>query len=420
MQAVPPIETPSSPGPEYDVELVRAQFPILGRNVHGHPLVYLDNAATTQKPLRVLDALDRYYREENANVHRGVHFLSELATRSYEGARVRAQRFLNARHSHEIVFVRGATEAINLVAQTLGRQRVREGDEVLVTGMEHHSNLVPWQMLCREKDAHLRVVPISDTGEIALEEYERLLTSRTRLVAFTHMSNALGTVNPVREMTALARERKIPVLIDGAQAAAHQRVDVRELDCDFYVFSGHKLYGPTGIGVLYGRESLLNEMPPYQFGGEMIRSVSFDETEYNDLPFKFEAGTPNVAGAVGLGAALEFVEGLGLETIGAHERALVDYAAERLEAIEGVRLIGPAGDRSSILSFTFADVHPHDVATILDQEGIAVRAGNHCAQPLIEGLGLPATVRASFACYNTRAEVDALVDALEAVREVFG
>jgi cysteine desulfurase/selenocysteine lyase len=408
------------PDPPFDAWRLREEFPILQTQVHGKPLVYLDNAATTQKPEAVLRALDRFYREENANVHRGVHYLSEQATLAYETARVKAQRFLNAREAREIIFTRGTTEGINLVAQTFGRERERAGDEILITAMEHHSNIVPWQVLCRETGARLRVAPINDAGELLTDELEALLGPRTRLLAVAHLSNALGTLNPLREIIGLAHRRGVPVLVDGAQAAAHLRVDVRELDCDFYAFSGHKLYGPTGIGVLYGKGSLLDAMPPYQTGGDMIRSVTFEETTYNVPPYRFEAGTPNVAGAVGLGAALDYLNGIGLERIAAYEAGLLEYATARVAAIPGVRLIGTAREKASVLSFVVDGVHPHDVGTILDHEGIAVRAGHHCAQPLMERFGVAATVRASFAFYNTREEIDRLAEALHAVREVFG
>jgi cysteine desulfurase/selenocysteine lyase len=417
-----PVAAPVPPATSsaFDVEAVRRDFPILRREVHGRRLVYLDNAATTQKPEAVLQALDRYYREENANVHRGVHFLSEASTRAYEGARATAQRFLNAADAREIVFVRGTTEAVNLVAHSYGRSRVKAGDEILVTAMEHHSNIVPWQMLCRETGATLRVVPVTDEGELCLEEVERLLSERTRLVAVVHLSNALGTINPVREIVQAAHARSVPVLVDGAQAAPHLVIDVQDLDCDFYAFSGHKVYGPTGIGVLYGKAALLEAMPPYQGGGDMIRSVTFEETTYAAPPRRFEAGTPNVAGAVGLAAALEYVNALGREALAAHEAELLAYAAERVGAVPGVRRVGTARERAGVLSFVLQGVHPHDVATVLDREGVAIRAGHHCTQPLMCRLGIPATARASFACYNTLSEIDALAEGLDAVRRLFG
>jgi cysteine desulfurase/selenocysteine lyase len=402
------------------VERIRKQFPALHQDVHGKPLVYLDNAATTQKPQVVLDALRAYYTADNANVHRGVHLLSERATEAYEHARRRIQRFLNAAHAREIIFVRGTTEGINLVAQTYGRRMVGAGDEVLVTALEHHSNIVPWQMLCEERGAALRVVPIDDAGEVDVAAYEALLGERTQLVALAHVSNALGTVVPVERMIALAHRRGIPVLVDGAQAVSHMRVDVRALDCDFYTFSGHKTFGPTGIGALYGKADLLERMPPFQGGGDMIRSVSFAKTVYNDLPYKFEAGTPNIAGAVGLGAALDYLDGLGLERVAAYERELLAHATEALSSLPGVRLLGTARDKAAVVSFLVDGVHAHDVGTILDLEGVAVRAGHHCAMPVMERFGVAATTRASLALYNTHEDVDALAGALGKVREIFG
>ena len=417
---LPPRAAREGPRARFDVERIRADCPILKQKIHGKPLVYLDNAASTQKPRAVLDALARYYETANANVHRGVHLLSERATKEYEDARVKVQRFLNAREAREIIFVRGTTEAINLVAQSFGRKHVRAGDEVLITHMEHHSNIVPWQILCEEKGAELRVAPITDAGELILEEFEKLLTPRTKIVSVTHVSNTLGTVNPVRRIVELAHRRGIPVLLDGAQAVPHLRVDVQELDCDFYAFSGHKLYGPTGIGVLYGKAALLDAMPPYQGGGDMISSVTFAKTTYNVLPYKFEAGTPHIAGAVGLGAALDYVNALGLDAIAAHEQELLAYATELLSEVPGVRIIGTAPEKVGAISFTLAGVHPHDVGTILDQEGIAIRTGHHCTQPLMDRYGVPATARAALAVYNTREEIDALIRGLEKVREVFG
>jgi cysteine desulfurase / selenocysteine lyase len=401
-----------------DVERIRQDFPILGQRIHGKPLVYLDSAATSQKPRAVIDAVARFYLEDNSNVHRGVHLLSERATKSYEDAREKVRRFLNAAHAHEIVFVRGATEAINLVAQTFGRLRVREGDEVLVTEMEHHSNIVPWQMLCEEKRAALRVLPIDDQGDLRLGELERLLGPRTRLVALAHVSNALGTVNPAGRIVELAHRRGIPVLLDGAQAAPHLPVDVQALGCDFYAFSGHKLFGPTGIGVLYARSELLEEMPPWQGGGDMIRSVSFEKTTWNKLPWKFEAGTPDIAGAVGLGAAIDYIGALGLSAIAAHEEALLSYATAALRQIPGLRLIGTADHKACVISFQLGELHPHDVGTVLDGEGVAIRTGHHCAQPLMRRLGVPATARASIALYNRREDIDALVAALHKAREL--
>jgi cysteine desulfurase/selenocysteine lyase len=406
--------------PAFDARKVRQDFPILKLKVYGKPLVYLDNAATTQKPRAVIEALERFYSSSNSNIHRGLHRLSERATAAYEEARVKAQRFLNAADSREIVFVRGTTEAINLVAQSFARKRVGTGDEILISTIEHHSNIVPWQLVCEEAGARLRVIPVDDRGDLLLDEYAKLLGPRTRLVSVVHVSNALGTVNPVKAIIDRAHARGVPVLLDGAQAAPHLRVDVRDLDCDFYAFSGHKTYGPTGVGVLYGKAALLEAMPPYQGGGDMISSVSFAKTTYNRLPFKFEAGTPNVAGVVGLGAALDYLEALGLEGRSAHESDLLTYATEAVAAIPRVRLIGTAREKASVLSFVLEGVHPHDIGTILDREGIAIRAGHHCTMPLMERFGVPATARASFAFYNTREEVDALVRGIHKVIEVFG
>jgi cysteine desulfurase/selenocysteine lyase len=403
----------------FDVERVRADFPILQRKVHGKPLVYLDNAATSQKPRAVIDAIVRYYEGTNANIHRGVHYLSETATADYEAARQIAQRFINAPHAHEVIFVRGTTEGINLVAQTFGRARVQSGDEVLITAMEHHSNIVPWQILCGEKGAKLRVAPINDQGELLLDEFERLLGPRTKLAAVTHVSNALGTINPLKRMIELAHAHGVPVLVDGAQAVPHMQVDVQALDCDFYTFSGHKVYGPTGIGVLHGKSALLDAMPPYQGGGDMISSVTFEKTSYNKLPYKFEAGTPDIAGVIGLGAALTYVNSLGIANIGTHEHDLLVYATGAVSSMPGVRVIGTAKEKAGVVSFVIEGVHPHDIGTILDQEGIAIRTGHHCSQPLMERFGIPATARASFAAYNTRQEVDALVRGIGKVREVF-
>jgi len=407
-------------GSSWDVERIRKDFPILHEEVHGKPLVYLDNAATSQKPHVVIEALVDYYAKRNSNVHRGLHLLSERATEAYEEARARIQRFLNAAHSREIIFVRGTTEGINLVAQTYGRRAVGAGDEVVITALEHHSNIVPWQMLCEEKHGTLRVVPINDAGEVDVEAYEAMLGERTRLVAIAHVSNALGTILPVQRMIEAAHQRDIPVLVDGAQAAPHLRVDVQALGCDFYTFSGHKTYGPTGIGVLYGKTALLEQMPPFHGGGDMIKSVSFEKTVYNDLPYKFEAGTPHVAGAVGLGAALGYLEDLRLDRIAAYEHELLVYATDRLSALPGVRLIGTARDKAAVLSFVVEGVHAHDVGTILDLEGIAVRAGHHCAMPVMTRFDIAATTRASLALYNTYEEIDRLIDGLGKVREVFG
>jgi cysteine desulfurase/selenocysteine lyase len=404
----------------FDVEQVRRDFPILQQKVHGKPLVYLDNAATTQKPLAVMEAMENYYRRDNSNIHRGVHTLSERATEHYEMARTSIQRFLNAADSKEIIFVRGTTEAINLVAQTYGRQNVGSGDEVLITAMEHHSNIVPWQMLCDEKGAKLRVAPINDQGELLLGEFERLLGPKTKLAAVSHLSNALGTINPVQEIVRMAHAKNIPVLVDGAQAAPRMQVDVQELDCDFYAISGHKMYGPTGIGALYGKAKLLEAMPPYQGGGDMIASVTFEKTVYNRLPYKFEAGTPNIADTIGLGAAVEYLEQLGVEDIERHERDLLAYATRQVGAIPGVNIVGTAKEKAGVLSFTIDGIHPHDIGTILDSEGIAVRTGHHCAQPVMQRFGIPATARASFGLYNTREEVDALVAGIHKVIEVLG
>jgi cysteine desulfurase / selenocysteine lyase len=403
----------------YDVQAVRHDFPILRERVHDKPLVYLDNAATTQKPQTVIDRLTTFYAHENANVHRGVHLLSERATDAYEDARRTVCRFLNAADPREVVFVRGTTEAINLVAQSYGRSQVGPGDEILITTMEHHSNIVPWQMLCEQTGARLRVVPITDAGELRLDAYEAALSERTKIVAVVHVSNALGTINPVAEIVRLAHGRGIPVLVDGAQAVAHMLVDVRRLDCDFYTFSGHKIFGPTGIGVLYAKAPLLEAMPPYQGGGDMISSVTFERTLYNVLPYKFEAGTPNIAGAIGLAAALDYVDAIGLDRINAYERELLAYGTDALSQIAGLRLTGTAADKAGILAFALEGVHPHDIGTILDRQGIAIRTGHHCCQPLMDRLGVPATARASLALYNTREEIDALAAALDTVREVF-
>jgi len=405
----------------FDVNALRRDFPALQQEVHGKPLAYLDNAATTQKPRAVIDAIVGFYRHDNANVHRGVHQLSERATSAYEGARETVRQFLNAGDAREIVFVRGTTEAINLVAHSFGRQRLGEGDEVVVSAFEHHSNIVPWQIACEERRARLRVVPITAAGEIRLEDYERVLGARTRIVSLVHVSNALGTINPIRDMITLAHEKGIPVLVDGAQAVAHLPTDVQGLGADFYAFSGHKLFGPTGIGVLYGKAELLDAMPPYQAGGDMISSVTFERTRYNTLPYKFEAGTPDIAGAVGLAAAIDYVRTVGLDRIAAYEHELLEYGTGRLHGVPGLRLYGPEIDRkAAILSFTMSDVHPHDIGTILDHEGIAIRTGHHCCQPLMQRLGVDATARASLAFYNTFDELDRLVAALARVREVFG
>ena len=403
----------------FDVDRVRRDFPILQQRIHGHPLAYLDNAATTQKPRAVLDAITGYYLNDNANIHRGVHLLSERATAAYEGARQTVQRFVNAAHAKEIVFVRGTTEAVNLVAYGFSRKTLQPGDEIVVSVLEHHSNFVPWKMACEATGARLRVVPVTDAGELQMDEYARLLGDRTRLVALSHVSNALGTINPAAEIVRLAHERNIPVLLDGAQALAHLPVDVQALDCDFYAFSGHKLFGPTGIGVLYGKAAALDGLPPWQGGGDMIRSVTLEEVRYNTLPAKFEAGTPNIAGAIGLAAAIDYLVALDLAGVREHEDDLVSHAVDRLSAIPGLRIVGQAAARTSVVSFVMDYAHPHDIGTILDGEGVAIRTGHHCCQPLMDRLGVPATARLSVALYNTREEIDRLVDALGRVREVF-
>ena len=403
----------------FPVQKIREDFPILKQTIRGKPLVYLDNAATAQKPHMVIDTIRNFFSTDYSNIHRGVHLLSDKSTKAYEEARAKAQRFLAAAQEREIVFVRGTTEGINLVAATLGRQRVGAGDEIVISAMEHHSNIVPWQILCQEKGATLKVVPINDRGEFLMEEYEKLLGPRTKLVSVVHISNALGTVNPVAEIVKRAHAHDIPVLVDGAQAVPHGKVDVQALDCDFYTFSGHKLFGPTGVGVLYGKAALLEEMPPYQGGGDMIRSVTFEKTTYNEIPYKFEAGTPNIAGAVGLGAAMDYVSRIGLDAIAAHERDLLAYATQVVGALPGVRLIGTAAQKASILSFVLEGVHAHDVGTVLDQEGIAIRTGHHCAQPVMQRFGVPATARASLALYNTREEIDVLAMGIKKVWEIF-
>ncbi|MGH9403878.1 MAG: SufS family cysteine desulfurase [Terriglobia bacterium] len=417
MEATPTISPRSAAA--WDVERIRADFPILKQKVHGKPLVYLDNAATSQKPQVVLDALRDFYTVDCSNIHRGVHLLSERATAAYEAAREKAREFLNAAEAREIIFVRGTTEAINLVAYTFGRQHVQAGDEILITAMEHHSNIVPWQILCEEKGSKLRVAPINDAGEIEMDQFERLLNPRVKLVCAAHVSNALGTVNPVREIVRLSHAQGIPVLLDGAQAVPHLKVNMRDLDCDFYAFSGHKVYGPMGIGVLYGKAARLESMPPFHGGGDMISSVTFEKTTYNSLPYKFEGGTPNVAGVIGLGAALDYVTRLGREQIEIYERELLEYGTERLSAIHGLRLIGTARKKAGVLSFVLDGIHPHDVGTILDQEGVAVRTGHHCAQPVMDRFCIPATTRASLAIYNTRGELDALAAGISRVKEIF-
>jgi cysteine desulfurase / selenocysteine lyase len=405
--------------PVFDVRRIRKDFPILAQEVNGHPLVYLDNAASTQKPQAVIDTLVRYYTECNANIHRGVHTLSERATFEYEAARVKVQQFIHAAEAREVIFTRGTTEAINLVAQTFGRQRLGAGDEVLITHMEHHSNIVPWQILCEQTGATLKVAPITDAGELILEEFEKLLSPRTKFVSVVHVSNTLGTINPVHEIVDMAHSRKVPVLLDGAQAVPHLHVDVQGLDCDFYAFSGHKLYGPTGIGVLYGKADLLEAMPPYQGGGDMISSVTFAKTTYNHIPYKFEAGTPNIAGTVGLGTAIDYVNSIGLDNIAKHEQQLLNYTTNALREVPGVRIIGNAREKTGATSFVVEGVHPHDIGTILDKEGVALRTGHHCTQPLMDRYGVPATARAALALYNTKEEIDVLVRGLHKVKEMF-
>ena len=417
MSSVLQSTTPSLSSDE--VERIRRDFPILHQQVHGKPLVYLDNAATSQKPGQVIAALDHYYSVDNANIHRGVHTLSERATAAYEGGRDKVKQFLNAADRREIVFVRGATEAINLVAQSYARPRLKPGDEILITEMEHHSNIVPWQMVCEQTGAMLKVVPINEAGELLIDDFHRLLSVRTKLVAVVHVSNALGTINPVEEIIAAAHAQGVPVLLDGAQAVPHVAVDVQALDCDFYVFSGHKLYAPTGIGTLYGKAALLEAMSPYQGGGDMIRSVTFAKTEYNALPYKFEAGTPHIAGGIGLGSAIDYVTNIGLQAIAAWEDELLRYATARVLEIPGVRLIGTARRKTGILSFVMDGVHPHDIGTILDHEGVAIRTGHHCAMPVMDHFAVPATARASLALYNTRDDIERLLAAIIKVKEVF-
>ncbi len=404
----------------FDVEACRLDFPALSQEVHGKPLVYLDSAATALTPTPVIDAISRYYREDCANVHRGVHLLSQRATERYEGARENVRKFIGAREAREIVFVRGATEGINLVARTFGALRIREGDEVVVSEMEHHSNIVPWQMLCDERGARLRVIAMNEAGEIRLDSLRDLLGKKTKLLALVHVSNALGTVNPAAEIVSMAHERNIPVLLDGAQAVSHLPVNVQELGCDFYVFSGHKLYGPTGIGVLYGRADLLQAMPPYQGGGDMIRSVTFERTDFNAIPYKFEAGTPNIAGAVGLGAAIDYLSAMDFQAIGCHEHRLVSRATDGLRQIPGIRIVGEASRKVSVVSFVVEGVHPHDIGTVLDMEGVAIRTGHHCAQPVMDAFGLPATARASFGLYNNDEEVDRFLEAVRKAKDLLG
>lgn len=408
----------NTPAP-FDIESIRKDFPILNVEVHGKPLAYLDNAATAQKPTQVIETLDAYYRESNSNIHRGVHTLSEKATAIYEKARDKVKEFINADSTKEIVFVRGATEAINLVAQSFGRNTLKAGDEIIITELEHHSNIVPWQILSEQTGAKLNFIPINDAGELILEEYEKLLSDKTRIVAVGHISNALGTINPIKTIIEKAHAVGAKILVDGAQAVPHTQVDVKELDCDFYVFSGHKLFGPTGIGVLYGKEALLDSMPPYQSGGDMIQMVTMEKSTYNALPYKFEAGTPHIAGVIGLGAAIDYVNELGLEAAAQYEIELLDYANEQASQVAGLNFVGTAKNKTSILSFTLDGIHPHDIGTILDGEGVAIRAGHHCAMPVMERFSIPATARASFAFYNTREEVDALIKAIDKCQKVF-
>jgi len=420
MSASPTLAIAPTASAGLDLARIRAEFPILRQRVHGKPLVYLDNAASAQRPKAVIDAISECYSTYYANIHRGVHLLSERSTAAYEGAREKVRAFLNAASVQEIIFTRNTTESINLVASSFGGSTVQAGDEIVITGMEHHSNIVPWQLLCERTGARLKVAPFTDAGELILDEYERLLDSgRVKLAAFVHLSNALGTLNPVKRMIELAHARGIPTLVDGAQSIPHVAVDVCALDCEFYAFSSHKIYGPSGVGVLYGKQALLEAMPPYQGGGDMIRLVTFEKTEYADLPNKFEAGTPNIAGVIGLGAALDWVNAIGLDVVAAHEHELLDYATAQLQEIPGLKIMGTARDKAALAAFTIQGIHPHDIGTILDREGVAIRAGHHCAQPVMQRYGVPATARASFAVYNTRDEVDALVKALWKVKELF-
>jgi cysteine desulfurase/selenocysteine lyase len=408
-----------TPESGFDVERIREEFPVLHQSVHDHPLVYLDNAATTQKPQAVMDALRHYYENDNANIHRGVHTLSERATHDYEQTRLTVRQFINAASIKEIVFTSGATESINLVAQSYARQILQQGDEILISAMEHHSNIVPWQLVCKQTGANLKVIPMNDRGELELDAYRKLLNAKTKLVAVTHLSNALGTLNPIKEIIDIAHDHNVPVLLDGAQAIAHVPVDVQYLDCDFYVFSAHKLFGPTGTGVLYGRQRLLEWMTPYQGGGDMIKTVTFSDTTYNDLPYKFEAGTPNIAGVIGMGAAIKWFRQFDFHDVYRHEHELLDYALQLAARFKGLRLIGEARDKISILSFTLDKIHPHDIGTILDHHGVAIRSGHHCAMPVMQFFNVPATARASFSLYNTMAEVDTLFAALNAVKKLF-
>jgi cysteine desulfurase/selenocysteine lyase len=419
MKAVSHLADSRGPAGRFDVARVREDFPILKQKVHGKPLVYFDNGATSQKPQSVIDTLQHYYSAENSNIHRGVHCLSERATAAYEEARSKIRSYINAGSNQEVIFVRGTTEAINLVAQSYGRSFLKAGDEIIISAMEHHSNIVPWQMLCEQVGARLRVIPINHDGEIVMDEYRRLLNEKTKFVSVTHVSNALGTIVPVKEIVALAHERGIPVLLDGAQAVPHLRVDMQDLGCDFYAFSGHKMFGPTGVGVLYGRCELLEKMPPYQGGGDMISLVTFEKTHYNVLPYKFEAGTPHIAGGIGLGAAIDYLQALDWQGLAEHEHALLSYATESLMSIHGLKIVGTAQQKAGVLSFVFDHVHAHDIGTILDQEGVAVRSGHHCAMPVMQRFGVPATTRASFALYNTTEEIDVLAKAIHRALKVF-
>ena len=404
----------------YDVNRIREDFPILRKKVHNKNLVYLDNAATTQKPTYVIDKVNKYYTTMNANIHRGVHALSQEATEEFEGARIRIKQFINALGKNEIVFTRGTTESINLVASSYGRANIKEGDEIIISQMEHHSNIVPWQLLCKEKNAKLRIIPINDDGELIYEEFEKLVNEKTKFVSIVYVSNSLGTINPVKKIINYAHQFKIPVLVDAAQALNHIHVDVQDLNCDFLAFSGHKIYGPTGIGALYGKVELLDAMPPYQGGGDMISKVTFEETTYNELPHKFEAGTPDIAGAIGLGAAIEYISKIGIDNIKEHEKSLLEYATKQVEEVPGLRIIGKAKEKTSVLSFVLENIHPHDIGTFLDFEGVAIRTGHHCTQPVMQRYCIPATSRASFAMYNTKEEVDVLVNGLKKIIEVFG
>ncbi len=403
----------------YDVNKIREDFPILKKRIHGQPLVYLDNAATTQKPYHVINKMNSYYKGMNANIHRGVHALSQEATEAFENSRIIVKKFINALGKNEIIFTRGTTESINLVASTYGRSNIKAEDEIIISHMEHHSNIVPWQLLCKEKNAKLRVIPVNDSGELMFEEFEKMINSKTKFVSIVYASNSLGTVNPVKKIIDLAHLHNVPVMLDAAQAVNHLPIDVQELDCDFLAFSGHKIYGPTGIGILYGKVNHLDAMPPYMGGGDMISKVTFEETTYNELPHKFEAGTPNISGAIGLGAAIEYVNKIGLESVAQHENELLLYATEAVSDLKGIKIIGTAKEKIGVLSFHFENVHPHDVGTFLDFEGVAIRTGHHCTQPLMERFDIPATSRASFAMYNTKGEVDTLVSGLKKILEVF-